>query len=103
MKLLTTSRLQDYALLLGHVWRCTHCRESLLAQPELFWVGFKLDAQQRDCIKQLADDSFHTLIRLAEVSGLTVQELTVAIDHPRARLRHLSGNRYDIRSTIRTE
>lgn len=102
MNLVTTARLPDYALLLGHAWRCTHCRESLLAQPEHCWVGFKLDSQQRECIKQMEDDAFHTVMRLAEVSGLSVQELTVAIDHPRARLRHLSGNRYDIRSTIRT-
>ena len=96
-------RIQDYALLLGHIWRCTHCRNALLAQPELLWIGFKLDQQQRACIKKLDDDSFHTVMRLAEVSGLSVNELYVAIDHPRARLRHLSGNRYDIRSTIRSE
>ena len=103
MNLLNTSRLQDYALLLGHVWRCTACRESLLAQPELFWIGFKLDQQQRTCIKQLDDDAFHTLMRLAQVSGLSLNELNAAVDHPRARLRHLSGNRYDIRGTIRSE
>jgi hypothetical protein len=93
-------RIQDYALLLGHIWRCTNCRSALLAQPELLWIGFKLDQQQRAYIKKLDDDSFHTVMRLAEASGLTVNELYLAIDHPRARLRHLSGNRYDIRSTI---
>jgi 3'-phosphoadenosine 5'-phosphosulfate sulfotransferase len=90
-------RVQDFALLLGHLWRCSACRESLLAQPELFWVGYKLDQAQRDCIKSLSDESFHTVVRLAEVSGLSVNELYVAIDHPRARLRHLDGHRYDFR------
>lgn len=91
-------RLQDFALLLGHLWRCNQCRDALLSQPELFWVGFKLDQPQRECIKSLSDESFHTIMRLAEVSGLTSAELTAAIDHPRARLRHLSGQRYDVRS-----
>jgi hypothetical protein len=91
-------RVQDFALLLGHLWRCSRCRTALLAQPELFWVGYKLDQTQRDCIKNLSDESFHTVMRLAEISGLTTQDLYTAIDHPRARLRHLDGQRYDFRT-----
>jgi len=92
-----TGRLQDYALLLGHAWRCTKCRDALLSQPELYWIGFKLDATQRECIKKLSDESFVTVMRLAELSGLTAAEIYEAIDHPRARLRHLDGHRYDFR------
>jgi 3'-phosphoadenosine 5'-phosphosulfate sulfotransferase len=91
-------RIQDFALLLGHLWRCNRCREALLLQPELYSVGYKLDQSQRDCIKQLNDESFHTVMRLAELSGLSLNELYEAIDHPRARLRHLDGQRYDFRS-----
>jgi hypothetical protein len=94
-------RVQDFALLLGHAWRCTQCRESLLAQPELYTIGFKLDQSQRECILRLNDESFHTVMRLAELSKLSMAELYEAIDHPRARLRHLSGNRYDFR-TVRS-
>jgi hypothetical protein len=94
-------RMQDFALLLGHVWRCTRCREALLAQPELYWIGYKLNQNQRDCIRKLSDESFHTVMRLAEISGLAMNDLNEAIDHPRARLRHLDGHRYDFR-TFRT-
>jgi hypothetical protein len=92
-------RLQDFTLLLAHVWRCSECREALLAQPDLYCVGYKLDQDQRECIKQLSDESFHTVMRLAEISGLAVSDLTIAIDHPRARLRHLDGQRYDFRTS----
>jgi hypothetical protein len=46
-------RVQDFVLLLGHLWRCSQCRAALLAQPELYSVGYKLDQSQRDCIMQL--------------------------------------------------
>jgi hypothetical protein len=35
---------------------------------------------------------------LATVTGLTTKELDAAIDHPRARLRHLGSVRSDVRS-----
>jgi 3'-phosphoadenosine 5'-phosphosulfate sulfotransferase len=91
-------RIADFALLLGHLWRCTRCREALLLQPELYWVGYKLDQHQRECIKKLNDESFQTVMRLADLSGLSMGELYEAIDHPRARLRHLDGHRYDFRT-----
>jgi hypothetical protein len=94
-------RLQDFALLLGHAWRCHRCREALLAQPELYSVGYKLDQTQRDCLKNLNDESFLTVMGLAEISGLSTTTLYEAIDHPRARLRHLDGQRYDFRATRR--
>lgn len=99
--MVNNGRVADFALLLGHVWRCTHCREALLAEPALYSVGYKLDQTQRDCIKNLTDESFHTVMRLAELSGLSAGEIYAAIDHPRARLRHLDGHRYDFRATRR--
>ncbi|MEZ4867113.1 MAG: hypothetical protein R3C14_37665 [Caldilineaceae bacterium] len=86
-------RLRDFALLLGHAWRCSDCREALLAQPLNATVGFKLDEEQRECVLKLSDESFQTVMRLADASGLTTRELEEAIDHPRARLRHLGSLR----------
>lgn len=90
-----TTRVRDFALLIAHAWRCTRCREGLLQAPTAAWIGFKLDEEQRECILHLTDESFHTVSKLAEVTGLTIRELDEAIDHPRARLRHLAGDRYD--------
>ena len=90
-----TTRVRDYALLIGHAWRCTHCREGLLAEPTAACIGFKLDDEQRECIRSLTDESFNTVAKLAESTGLPIRELDEAIEHPRARLRHLAGNRYD--------
>jgi hypothetical protein len=92
---MSSARVRDFALLIGHTWRCTRCREVLLESPKNAWIGFKLDEEQRECILSLTEDSFHTTIKLAELTGLTVGELDEAINHPRARLRHLAGNRYD--------
>lgn len=88
-----STRVRDFALLIGHTWRCSSCREALLEQPQSAVVGFKLDEQQREQILDLTDDSFQTIMRLAEATGLTVRELEEAIDHPRARLRHLGSVR----------
>lgn len=89
------ARVRDFALLIGHAWRCTRCREVLLENPKSAWIGFKLDEAQRECILELSEESFQTTVRLAELTGMTMQELDEAINHPRARLRHLAGNRYD--------
>lgn len=88
-------RIQDFALLIGHAWRCTRCREVLLENPRSAWVGFKLNEAQRECILDLSEESFQTTVGLAELTGLTMDELDEGINHPRARLRHLAGNRYD--------
>lgn len=92
---MSSARVRDFALLIGHAWRCTRCRDILLEQPKSAWVGFKLDQEQRECILALTEESFHTTIKLAEETGLALPELDEAINHPRARLRHLAGNRYD--------
>lgn len=88
-------RVSDYALIIGHVWRCTSCRESLLENPETVWLGYKLNEQQRACILELNDDSFQTILRLTEATGLTTKEIEAAIEHPRARLRHLGSIKGD--------
>lgn len=93
-------RVTDFALIIGHVWRCTSCREALLRQPSLMWIGYKLSEQQRTCISNLGEDDFHTIMHLAEVTGLSVPEIDAAIDHPRARLRHLGSVKGEYRPGV---
>jgi hypothetical protein len=84
-------RVPDYALIIGHVWRCLECREALFTDPDTVWLGFKLNDEQRERIRSLDDESFQTMTRLADATGLTPKELEAAIEHPRARLRHLGS------------
>lgn len=86
-----TVRVTDFALMIGHVWRCTTCRRALIDNPTFMWIGYKLTDDQRTCINELDDEDFHTIMGLAAVTGLTVKEIDAAIDHPRARLRHLGS------------
>lgn len=88
-------RVPDFALIIGHVWRCLNCREALLADPDTVWLGYKLSDEQRARIRELDDDSFQTMLRLAEATGLSTRELEAAIEHPRARLRHLGSVKGD--------
>ena len=88
-----SDRVQDFALLVGHAWRCIECRTALLESPELTVVGFKLSEDQRDRIQQLDDESFQTMSRLSEVTGMSQRELEAGIEHPRARLRHFGSRR----------
>ncbi|MDQ3249946.1 MAG: hypothetical protein M3Q45_12170 [Chloroflexota bacterium] len=88
---LINGRVQDFALLIGHVWRCTTCRNALLERPEAVLIGFKLDEAQRERVLKLSEDSFQTMMKLVDETGLSDRELNEAIDHPRARLRHLNG------------
>ena len=95
-----TVRVTDFALMIGHVWRCTSCREALLRDPAQMGVGYKLSESQRTCINQLSDDDFGTIMHLAEVTGLTTVEIDAAIDHPRARLRHLGSVKGEYRPGV---
>ena len=61
-----SERVQDYALIIGHVWRCTDCRDALLENPEATWVGYKLSEDQRERIRQLTDESFQAMSNLVE-------------------------------------
>ena len=63
-------------------------------------VGFKLTEEQRACIAGMDDDDFRTITHLANVTGLTAQEIDSAIDHPRARLRHLGSVKGNIRPSV---
>ena len=89
--LLMARRVSDFALMMGHAWRCAECRTDLLERPELTWIGFKLSAEQRESVREMTFDSFQTVMRMAEATGLDIEELYEAIDHPRARLRHLGS------------
>ena len=84
-------RVTDFALIIGHVWRCSACRDALLTSPETTWIGYKLSDQERECIQEMDDVDFQTIARLVEITGLAVDEINGAIDHPRARLRHLGS------------
>ena len=95
-----TERVTDFALMIGHVWRCTSCREALLRDPAQMGVGYKLSHEQRTCISNLSDDDFRTIMHLAEVTGLTAVEIDAAIDHPRARLRHLGSVKGEYRPGV---
>jgi len=88
-------RVQDFALMIGHAWRCTDCRAALLENPEVMWLGHKLSEQQRAAVLKLTDEAFQTVERLAGATGLDPKELEVAIEHPRARLRHLGSVKGD--------
>lgn len=90
-----SARVQDFALIIGHVWRCMDCRDKLLADPETTWLGYKLSDDERERIRQLEDDAFQSVMRLSEVTGLSSGELEAAIEHPRARLRHLGSVKGD--------
>lgn len=85
------TRVTDYALLIGHVWRCTACRDNLLDHPETTWIGYKLSQFQRDAIRSLTVDHFQTATSLSKATGLDEATLYEGIDHPRARLRHLGS------------
>jgi len=82
-------RIRDFALVVGHAWRCYECRDALLADPDKSWVGYKLTDDERERALQLSNESFRTVMALADATGLTVREIELAIDHPRARLRHI--------------
>ncbi len=90
-----SDRVQDFALMIGHAWRCLECREALLSKPEMVWIGYKLNEDQRERIRGLDDDSFQTIAKLTEATGLSTHDLELAIEHPRARLRHLGSVRGD--------
>ena len=55
----------------------------------------QLTDDQRVRIRALNDESFQTILRLTEATGLDTKELEAAIEHPRARLRHLGSVKGD--------
>lgn len=96
-----TTRIRDFALVIGHAWRCYDCRDGLLFDPTRAWMGYKLSDVERKRALDLTDDSFRTVMVLAEATGLSVKELEAAIDHPHARLRHLGVSKSVFSATSR--
>ena len=92
-----SDRVSDFALIIGHVWRCTTCRDALLENPQVMWIGYKLNESQRECLVTIDEEDFRTIQHLAEITGLTAREIDAAIDHPRARLRHLGSVKGEVR------
>lgn len=90
-----SERVQDFAILIGHAWRCMECREALLEKPEQTVVGFKMSSEQRERLLELSDDSFQTMERLSKDTGLSQSEINAGIEHPRARLRHFGSRKGD--------
>ena len=82
-------RVRDFLILIGHTWMCMDCRRKLLEDPEGTLIGHKLSEFERECILNLTDSSFRTMMDLEAATGLTADEVSLAVDHPRSRLRHL--------------
>ncbi|MCB0116882.1 MAG: hypothetical protein KDD84_22440 [Caldilineaceae bacterium] len=82
-------RVRDYLILIGHTWICTDCRQRLLDETDAMLIGHKLSEDERERVGELNEDSYRTMMDLAEATGLTMDDLRLAIDHPRSRLRHL--------------
>ncbi len=82
-------RVRDYLILIGHTWICTECRQRLLGDPDTMLIGHKLSTEERMRLEELSDGSYRTMMDLAEATDLSMDDLRLAIDHPRSRLRHL--------------
>ena len=82
-------RVRDFLILIGHTWMCLDCRRMLLENPEATLIGHKLSEFEREKVLNLTDSSYRTMMDLEEATGLTADEVALAVDHPRSRLRHL--------------
>jgi hypothetical protein len=82
-------RVRDYLILIGHTWICTDCRARLLADLDTMLIGHKLSDDERERLVALSDESYRTMMDLSAATGLSMDDLRLAIDHPRSRLRHL--------------
>lgn len=88
-----STRLRDFALIIGHTWRCYECRDLLLEDPERTCRGHKLSEAEKESAQELTEDDFQTVMALSQATGISVKDLEEAIDHPHARLRHLGSRR----------
>jgi hypothetical protein len=82
-------RVRDYLILIGHTWICTECRQRLIDDPETLLIGHKLTDEERERVVDLSEESYQTMLELAAATDLSMDDLRMAIDHPRSRLRHL--------------
>jgi hypothetical protein len=90
---MTNVRVRDFLILIGHTWICLDCRSKLLENTEATLIGHKLSEFERERVLELKDESFRTMMDLETATGLSADEIYLAIDHPRSRLRHLVGRR----------
>ena len=90
---MTNVRVRDFLILIGHTWICLDCRGRLLEETEATLIGHKVSEFERERLKELTDASFRTMMDLEAATGLTSDEIYLAIDHPRSRLRHLGRRR----------
>ncbi len=88
-----TARVRDFLILIGHAWICIDCRSKLLEDTEAILIGHKLSDFERERLQALTEESFRTMMDLAAATGLTLDEVAIAVDHPRSRLRHLGMRR----------
>ena len=86
---MANARVRDFLILIGHTWICLDCRSKLLENTEATLIGHKLTEFERERLMELTDTSFRTMMDLEAATGLSADEVTLAIDHPRSRLRHL--------------
>ncbi len=86
-------RVRDFVILIGHTWICTDCRQRLFNDMNTMLIGHKLSDDERERLEEMGDDSYRTMMDLSEATGLSMDDLRLAIDHPRSRLRHLGVSR----------
>ena len=86
---MANARVRDFLILIGHTWICLDCRTKLLENTEATLIGHKLTEFERERLMELTENSFRTMMDLEAATGLSADEVTLAIDHPRSRLRHL--------------
>jgi hypothetical protein len=82
-------RVRDFLILIGHAWICLDCRDKLLEDTKATLIGHKLSEFERERLLEMTDKSFRTMMDLEAATGLTADEINLAVDHPRSRLRHL--------------
>ena len=86
---MSADRTSDIAILLSHTMQCAECRDRLLSQPDRVLIGRKISEQQRAMLSSLSAEDFESAVTLAAAAGANSEELRDALNHPRARMRHL--------------
>ena len=86
-------RISDFDVAVGHLWHCDQCRRSFLSDPSSVMIGLKLSPDQRNVLNNLAAEPETLLDRLQHAWPTDDAAFERAINHPRARLRHLGRSR----------
>ena len=87
---LMSERIRDYLIVIGHLWIGDECRDAFFENPSSVLIGFKLTQDEKERLHNLTEASFSSMELLVEATGLHYDDLREAIDHPRARMRHLT-------------